>query len=39
MEEVKAAEEAMKDEPVRELPESLKDPYAIIKAHPEVFGK
>jgi hypothetical protein len=39
IEEVKAAEEALANEPVRELPESLKDPYKIIAEHPEVFGR
>lgn len=38
IEEVKAAEEAMKDEVIPPLPEELKDPYEIIRKHPEVFG-
>lgn len=37
--EVLIAEEAMKDEPQEELPESLRDPHEIIRKHPEVFGR
>jgi hypothetical protein len=38
VEEVRIAEEAMKNEPPVVLPESLKDPYELMRRHPEVFG-
>jgi hypothetical protein len=37
--EVLIAEEAMKDEPPTELPERLRDPWELMKRHPEVFGE
>lgn len=37
--EVLIAEEAMKDEPPTELPERLRDPYELMRRHPEVFGE
>lgn len=39
VEEVLIAEEAMRGEPEIELPESLRDPYEIMRRHPEVFGR
>ncbi len=36
--EVMIAEEAMKNEPPTELPERLRDPYELMRRHPEVFG-
>jgi len=36
--EVLIAEEEMAKEPPVELPESLRDPWEVIRRHPEVFG-
>lgn len=36
--EVLIAEEEMAKEPPVELPESLRDPRALMRKHPEVFG-